>query len=62
MLRRINNLKDYAIHATDGDIGHVNDFYFDDEQWAVRYLIVQTGNWLINRKVLISPAALTTEN
>jgi uncharacterized protein YrrD len=62
MLRRINQLTDYAIHATDGDMGHVKDFYFDDKQWAIRYLIVETGNWLAHRKVLISPLAIATEN
>ena len=44
--------------ATDGEIGEVKEFYFDNETWAVRYLIVETGNWLSNRKVLISPQAL----
>lgn len=58
MLRNLNDLKDYAIHATDGDIGHVKDCYFDDEAWAVRYLVVDTGNWLPGRKVLISPISI----
>jgi uncharacterized protein YrrD len=44
--------------ATDGDIGKVDDFYFDDVTWTIRYLVVETGNWLLNRKVLISPEAL----
>ena len=48
--------------ATDGDIGHVKDFYFDDEAWVVRYLIVETGNWLSSRKVLISPIAIGRSN
>lgn len=58
MLRSLDDLKRYGIHATDGDIGQVKDFYFDDERWAVRYLIVQTGNWLMGRKVLISPISI----
>jgi hypothetical protein len=58
MLRDLNDLKDYAIHATDGDIGHVRDCYFDDESWTVRYLIVETGTWLLSRKVLISPHSI----
>ncbi len=45
--------------ATDGDIGKVEDFYFDDETWTVRYLIVKTGSWLLGRKVLISTHALS---
>jgi hypothetical protein len=44
--------------ATDGEIGHVSEFYFDDLSWTIRYLIVDTGPWLIGRKVLISPVAL----
>jgi hypothetical protein len=45
----------YYIHATDGDIGHVEDFLLDDESWAIRYIIVDTRNWLPGRKVLVSP-------
>ncbi len=59
------NLKDFqgdAIRATDGDIGTVKDFYFDDEHWAVRYLVVETGSWLDSRKVLVSPVALGMPN
>jgi hypothetical protein len=54
----IKALKGYAIGATDGDIGKLDDFYFDDESWTIRYLVAETGNWLLNRKVLISPLAL----
>ncbi len=62
MLRSMHDLQDYAIRATDGDIGHVKDFYFDDEWWAVRYLVVETGTWLSDRKVLISPIAIGRPN
>ncbi|EQD45734.1 hypothetical protein B2A_09175, partial [mine drainage metagenome] len=55
MLRDMNDLDGYAVNARDGTIGKVKDFYFDDEAWAVRYLIVDTGSWLSSRKVLISP-------
>jgi hypothetical protein len=54
MLRSANALKGYSIHATDGDIGYVDQFYFDDQSWGIRYLVVQTGQWLLERKVLIS--------
>jgi len=47
----------YAIRATDGDLGKVDEFYFDDETWTIRYVVVETGNWLSGRKVLISPVA-----
>ncbi|HET7633432.1 MAG TPA: PRC-barrel domain-containing protein [Burkholderiales bacterium] len=58
----MNDLKDYTIRATDGDIGHVKDFYFDDEAWVIRYLIVEAGSWLSSRKVLISPIAIDHPN
>src|ERR671937_203627 len=55
MLRSLEELKGYAIHATDGDIGNVEDVYFDEGHWTVRYFVVNTGNWLTGRRVLISP-------
>ena len=58
MLRNFKDLRGYAIRATDGVIGKVDDFYFDDEDWGIRYLVVDTGSWLSGRKVLISPIAL----
>jgi uncharacterized protein YrrD len=58
MLRSLNDLEQYEMGATDGDIGRVVDFYFDDDSWVIRYLVVETGNWLSSRKVLISPMAV----
>jgi hypothetical protein len=58
----MNDLNEYAIRATDGDIGHVRDFFFDDASWVIRYLVVDTGSWLLSRKVLISPMALGHAN
>lgn len=57
-LRRTKDLGDYTIGATYADIGKVHDFYFDDKQWTIRYIVVETGVVLAGRKVLISPAAL----
>ena len=57
MRRSTRDLIGYTIHATDGEIGKVNDIYFDDHTWAVRYLVVRAGRWLSARKVLISPVA-----
>ena len=61
MLRSTTDLLDLAIaatdNATDRAIGEVKDLYFDDESWAIRYLVVETGSWLASRKVLISPIA-----
>ena len=58
MLRDVKNLEGYAIGATDGELGTVKDLYFDDEQWVIRYLVVETGGWLSGRRVLISPSAV----
>jgi sporulation protein YlmC with PRC-barrel domain len=55
MLRSVNDLKGFEIVATDGEIGDVEQFYFDDERWTLRYIVVNTGNWLSGRQVLISP-------
>lgn len=58
MKRTIKNLIGFTLGATDGEIGKVKDFYFDDHTWTIRYLIVDTGNWLTGRVVLIAPEAL----
>ena len=47
-----------TIDAVDGEIGSVDDLYFDDQTWSVRYLIVDTGKWLSGRKVLVAPDAI----
>jgi sporulation protein YlmC with PRC-barrel domain len=57
MLRSIKQLYGDKLGASDGDIGHVKDFYFDDQNWAVRYVVADTGTWLTERQVLISPHA-----
>jgi hypothetical protein len=62
MLRSMSDLENYAVGATDGTIGHVTDFYFDDKAWVIRYLVVDTGSWLSSRKVLISPIAIGRPN
>ena len=58
MLRSINQLYDGKLGASDGVIGHVKDFYFDDENWAIRYLVADTGLWLPGRQVLLTPHSL----
>jgi hypothetical protein len=58
MLTNAVHLKGLAIQATDGEIGTVDQFYFDDETWAIRYLTVETGGWLDDRRVLISPISV----
>lgn len=62
MLTKVKTLKGYKLHSLDGEIGKVQEFYFDDYHWTVRYLIADTGNWLTGKKVLISPYALDDVN
>jgi hypothetical protein len=57
MLRSAKTLEGFAIGATDGKIGKVKDFYFDDQAWAIRYVVADTGSWL-GREVLISPYSI----
>ena len=58
MLTKTTHLKGVAIRATDGVLGSVDQLYFDDETWAIRYLTVETGGWLGGRRVLISPISV----
>ncbi len=60
MLRSIKQLCGIKLGASDGDIGHVKDFYFDDQNWAVRYVVADTGSWLPKQQVLLSPHAFGT--
>ena len=58
MLHKTNELRGYHILATDGEIGHVNDFLIDDGGRTVQYLVVDTSNWIGGKSVLISATAL----
>jgi len=58
MLYRMEKLIGMSIATSDGEIGKVKDIYFDDHRWAARYLVVETGGWLDDRQVLISPFAV----
>jgi hypothetical protein len=55
MLINTSNLKGLAIRALDGELGTIEEFYFDDDSWAIRYFVVNAGHWLDDRQVLISP-------
>jgi len=60
MMQVISPLKGFSIAATDGDIGAVVDFLFDDSTWNVRWLVVECGTWLKGHKVLIHPSAISS--
>jgi sporulation protein YlmC with PRC-barrel domain len=55
-LRSADEVKGYHIRAADGRIGHVEDFVIQCDEWVIRYLLVDTRNFLGGRKVLVSPA------
>lgn len=59
MLRSIKELNGYPIENPEGKLGKTKDFLFDDQKWGVRYLVVDTGSWLRERKVLVSPKHIT---
>jgi sporulation protein YlmC with PRC-barrel domain len=57
-LRSVTAVAGYHIHATDGKVGHVEDFLVEDADWSIHYLIVDTKNWWPGKKVLISPRSV----
>ncbi|WP_347986458.1 PRC-barrel domain-containing protein [Methylomonas sp. AM2-LC] len=62
MLYKAKTLKGYQLNSLDGDIGKIEEFYFDDRFWTIRYLVANAGSWLTGRQVLISPYALVAVN
>ena len=58
MLKSAKRLYGNRLGATDGELGHVKDLYFDDRDWCVRYLVADTGSWIPGRLVLIPPHAI----
>ncbi len=62
MLMKAKEVTGYTLLSKDGEIGKVKEFYFDDRHWVIRYLIADTGNWLDDRRVLLSPYALLKVN
>jgi hypothetical protein len=54
-LRSTNDVSGHHIQGTDGEIGHVEDFFIDAQTWTIRYLIVDTHNWWPGKKILVSP-------
>ncbi len=59
MLQSVNDLKGFDIIATDGEIGSIEEFYFEDSSLVVRYLVANTGSWLTGKQNLILPHAIT---
>jgi hypothetical protein len=60
VLHKASKIRGFHIRATDGDIGHIEDLLFDEKSWTVRYLVVDTSNWIGGRTVLISPTVIAS--
>jgi sporulation protein YlmC with PRC-barrel domain len=60
VLYRLRKLVGLPIKASDGEIGKIKDVYFDDYRWTLRYLVVDTGGWLVGRKVLVSANSIAS--
>jgi sporulation protein YlmC with PRC-barrel domain len=59
MLHKAHSLIGVRIHATDGEMGHIEDFYFDDAKWTIRYLIVRTGSWFSGKHLMLAPSTIS---
>ena len=59
MIRRLRGYDNWSVASRDGrDLGTIEDFYFDDQRWTVRYLVARTGSWMSGRSILLSPTAI----
>ena len=58
MFRSLGDLMGASMIATDGEIGKICNFLFDDESWKIRYCVVDVGHWLARREVLLSMSAI----
>ncbi len=59
-LRSAREVLGYYIGASDGDIGHVEDLLIVERDWMIRYLVIDTRNWLPGKKVLVATDWLTS--
>ena len=58
MLRKIEEMFGFTVRGRDEDVGRIHDFYFDSQNWTIRYIVVETGPWLFGERVLLAPRAL----
>jgi hypothetical protein len=59
MVHRSEKVRGFHLHASDGAIGHIDDFLFDEQTWTIRYLVVDTSNWIGGKTVLVSTGIVT---
>ncbi len=62
MLATITELSDYTLEATDGEIGFIDELYFQEEEWQIRYLVIGLGNWFTRQHVLLVPGVIDRLN
>ena len=58
MLHRLSRINGFHVGATDGPLGHVDDFIVDEQTWQIRYLVIDTSNWLGGKWVAVAPASV----
>jgi hypothetical protein len=58
MQRRVSAYNGYTVEAPDGNVGYISDILFQDNDWKLRWFVINTGSWLMGRRILIHPAAL----
>ena len=59
MLRRLRDYENFEVWSRDGgELGRVEDFYFDEDRWTIRYVLIKTGGWFTGRSVLLSPMSI----
>ncbi len=51
-------MRHFHVHAKDGEVGRVDEFYLDDHSWTVRYVSVDVGHWFNRKKVLVPAGKL----
>jgi uncharacterized protein YrrD len=58
MLHLAHKIAGAPVHGTDGEIGTLDDFYFEEAGWTIKYLLVDTGSWFSGKRVLVSPTTV----
>ena len=58
MLHRLSRIQGFHVWATDGPMGHIDDFIVEPTNWQIRYVVIDTSNWLGGKWVAVSPASI----
>jgi uncharacterized protein YrrD len=58
-LRSVKEVSGYYLETSNAPMGSIEDFLVDHESWAIRYIVVHTGNWWPAKHVVISPQWIT---